>query len=1417
MAETVEKLKVELDINAGSFNKQMGNINKEIKRSESEFKQASKGVKNFENSFTGLDNKIQKTAKQLDLYSTKLTKQKSEYERLENVVEKQKSKLDELESTLGKGSKEWQKQEQLVQKNSEKLSKLGQDIGKTENNIEKLSGELKDSQQAFEELGNKTKSAGEKLADIDNKAALAESEFNKLGSELEQNGTFFQKLGNEMNQLSSKIDTQVQKINVYENEIEQLGNELKQNKNTHEQLATEIKQTEQALNKAQSEYGQNSTEAQQLRSKLLSLKDSYNQVETEIEQGTRELNQYQTELNQTQTEVNNLSRELRQMPFDEAGNKLKETGQGLKSVGSSLTSNVTVPIIAAGTAAGVMAYDYDQGLAKVGSLVNKSGKQMKEYDGIIKDMSHNTGISLSELTESMYQGISAGGDLNNIFKLTEVASKSAIGGYTSTDVAIDGLTSSMNAFGLEYIEVDKVANKFLLTQNKGKTSFGELAGAIGKVAPTAKAAGVSLDELLSATAALTMNGIATSEAMTALKAGLSNVIKPSTEAQKMAKSLGLEFNVAALQSKGLAGFLKDIEKACNGDIEKMGKLFGSTEALNAMLILTGDGAETFTDVLGDMGGELNLVDSAFEGMTEGSGAKFKKSINDIKVALVDMGDKLAPVITWLSEKISQLASWFSELDDSTQQNIVTFGLLAAAIGPILSGIGTLLIVGGNAVTLFGGLSAATAATTTATVAATGATIGLSTVLLPIAGIIAGVVAAIGALNWANEKYTEHLESKAINSVEYYIDKLNGISPAASEAGQKITDLEKNTSDIIVDVILGQNLEQRVPEVKALLEETVIAKNEVIDQLVQKDLEYFDFMISITEGGEKAKYEELKQGAINSINARKEGFGEEVKAMQEHWDKVLKGEEAYTSEDLQLILEANQEKINAEIENNAELQKAIENGDKNVEELRTRARAESVAAMVESLTTERQAKLDAIELEKTDRLAAIEADNTLDAETRAKRIQQVSDMYNEKMQLTRDNNAAELALLQEMYDEELGLYSLKNGEFLTAKQQNDATLMEMTRLNNEAELSGLDLHYTRRGKTVESMTTAEKNAIETSNAAIKASYDAEFKASGMSLYDFERTNGSVTSRIEANEKKIKTANSYIKTSYAEAFKASGMSLGAFEAKYGTLDAAIRNNKDFALDANGKIKASTTKEFNESIKKLKEMGLTYDQTTGNITDGSGKIIASNVDATKAADELSKKDADVKKLGKAFITSGNDATTGNAKTGSSADTASTKVDNLAKKYNDFAKKPNISKTITVNEVTNKTTNHRSTGTPSKKSIVQAMSSKLSELSTTYDFNIPNLDVSNYKLAGGYYSRESNASTTMINNLNADIRRLEKYLNNDKESNITVNFNFDKVEIKNNDDYKTMAKKVAGYVDIELNKIKNKNKKIKGRLVNA
>lgn len=213
------------------------------------------------------------------------------------------------------------------------------------------------------------------------------------------------------------------------------------------------------------------------------------------------------------------------------------------------------------------ALEYENSLAKVATIADTVAVPLAEISKGILEASKKTGVAATEINEAMYQAISAGADSADALGLVETALKAAKGGFTDSTTAIDGLTSTLNAYNLETNDADRIANQFLVTQNKGKTTFGELAENIGNVAPTAKAAGVASGDLMASLTALTANGINTSSAVTGMKAALPDVIKPSSEAAKMAKKLGLNFSAAHLNSVGWGQFLEEIREKTGGDIE----------------------------------------------------------------------------------------------------------------------------------------------------------------------------------------------------------------------------------------------------------------------------------------------------------------------------------------------------------------------------------------------------------------------------------------------------------------------------------------------------------------------------------------------------------------------------------------------------------------------------------------------------------------------------------------------------------------------------------------------------------------------------------------------------------------------------------------------------------------------------------
>ena len=740
----VTEVASEITLDVQSFKKQINSIQKEISRAEKNFKNAAKSIDDFENSFQGLNTKIKNTEKQLDLYNKKLSKQKEEYKDLEDTVKEQIKKLNELEKINGKNSEEWKKQAELVHKNSEKLKVLKNNINLTETNISKLSKELSTSKKEFENLEKRTKSFDENLEDITRASKLTQSELDKMGEELQGLGRYFEQIENEVSKVNNKFIEATKKSNLYKAEIETLSKTLEKNKKEYSELDKKIVVYQKQLDRCINVYGENSKQAEEYRVKLYKLKDEQFNLSKEIDKTNGSLEEYQIELNNTNVEINKLEKEMKNIPFEKIGSDMEKAGQKLQSIGSSLTRNLTLPITAA-TGAGVkFAVDFESGIAKVETIADTTKVSIEELkDGVI-DLSNDTAQSTNELNEALYQAISGNIDTAESVEFLNTAVKASVGGFTDTTTAVDGLTTVLNSYGIEAKETEKIANQMLVTQNKGKTTFGELAKDIGKVTPVASALNLKTEELFSSLAVTTAQGLATSESISGLKAAMSNIIKPSKEASEAAESLGIDFSVSALQSKGWINFLQDVKvglqnaspefdsisvkfgensmkllelekagqktskeyknlvkenKALNKQLELlaqsadspiggMATLFGSIEGLNAMLMLTSEqGMAKYSETITEMNSNTNALNDAYEKMTDTTEFKFKKAMNETKNSIMELGARLLPTINKAIDLFSGLIDKFNELDPSVQDNILKFTMFTAIIGPVLSGIG----------------------------------------------------------------------------------------------------------------------------------------------------------------------------------------------------------------------------------------------------------------------------------------------------------------------------------------------------------------------------------------------------------------------------------------------------------------------------------------------------------------------------------------------------------------------------------------------------------------------------------------------------------------------------------------------------------------------------------------------------------
>jgi TP901 family phage tail tape measure protein len=367
---------------------------------------------------------------------------------------------------------------------------------------------------------------------------------------------------------------------------------------------------------------------------------------------------------------------------------------------SRLTGLGTKAMVAGGLIAGGLglavhtATGFNVAMAEVSTLVDTATTDMGALTSQVRSLSKEYGQMPVDTAGALYTTISAGyGDAADATVMLEGAMKLARGGITDTGTAIDGLTSIMNSYGMSADQVSGVSDQMFVSMKAGKTTIGELSGSLGKVTPLASAAGVGLDHLLSATSALTLGGLSTSEAVTSLRGMLSAVLKPTSEAQKMAASLGIEFSGAAVKSMGLAGWLAHVKEKTSGNQESMSKLFGSVEALSGVLALTGNQAGSFSSILEQMGNSTGATDEAFKKVNESAAAAFDRAKSNAAVLMETIGNALLPVVSGLADSFAWLSgkiSIFAEAHPFLTKTVVV--LAAVTAGVLLIG-GAALIMG----------------------------------------------------------------------------------------------------------------------------------------------------------------------------------------------------------------------------------------------------------------------------------------------------------------------------------------------------------------------------------------------------------------------------------------------------------------------------------------------------------------------------------------------------------------------------------------------------------------------------------------------------------------------------------------------------------------------------------------------------
>ena len=307
-----------------------------------------------------------------------------------------------------------------------------------------------------------------------------------------------------------------------------------------------------------------------------------------------------------------------------------------------------------GTAAVKSAAEYEAQLANVSTLLTGTEAEVAartaEIGDQVLEISNRTGVATADLTDGMYQVVSAFGDSADAAAILETAAKSAAAGNATTTDSINLLSAVTKGYGDTSAEaVQQAADLAFATVRLGQTSFPELAAGMGKVIPLASTLGLEQEQLWGAMATLTGVTGSTAEVVTQMKATMQAFLSPSKNMQAALKNMGYESGQALLESKGLQGSLDALKDAVGGNELAFAGLFSSVEAQTAVLAMAGNQAENLTSKTAEMYEATGAANTAFERQTNTLAYDIQMIKNLGANFLTQLGTNILPYVREFAE------------------------------------------------------------------------------------------------------------------------------------------------------------------------------------------------------------------------------------------------------------------------------------------------------------------------------------------------------------------------------------------------------------------------------------------------------------------------------------------------------------------------------------------------------------------------------------------------------------------------------------------------------------------------------------------------------------------------------------------------------------------------------------------------
>ena len=393
----------------------------------------------------------------------------------------------------------------------------------------------------------------------------------------------------------------------------------------------------------------------------------------------------------------------------EVGTGMVNFGKNTQWAGRQLTVGLTMPLVMFGAAASKAYLDFDKQMTSMlkvygAHAVVQSQQTLdtieKSVTNLADKLARTLGVAMGDTTEIAKTFSSIGLESQNLIDATDATVRLMKLGDLQANQAAGSMVSLQNVFKLQANQVSSAVDFLNAAKHSTSTTMQDIIDAIPRVGPIIQQMGGTYKDFVAFIVAMKESGVPAAQGANAIKSMLASIIKPTAQARKDFKAMGIDLEgLAKKNSNNVMGMVQGLQASLDKlpkaeKLRAIEELFGKFQfarvtALMDNLGKKGSQSAKVLELYGQTNDQLAAVakQELDVASSQTPAAQFQKMKATLQADLIPLGKSFLKSFTSLGNAVDKVVNAFKSISKA-------LGPVAGLLGSLFSkGLAGIIIIG----------------------------------------------------------------------------------------------------------------------------------------------------------------------------------------------------------------------------------------------------------------------------------------------------------------------------------------------------------------------------------------------------------------------------------------------------------------------------------------------------------------------------------------------------------------------------------------------------------------------------------------------------------------------------------------------------------------------------------------------------